>query len=196
MTYIWKIGDKMIEINIIDLKKEIDEITKYINEYEEIQLNLFNQLKESTINWQDGFSTQFESKIYLDKQEALNFLQQLKSKKEVYNFIYNKYNEIGKKISCNLNNKNTVINALNNCISQANSIINQFNRIDNSFYYWEYQTINSCENKVINVRNKLTNTVEKVSRLYHTVENIEKEIHAKIKELEEIKINDFDFVLN
>lgn len=186
----------MIEINIIDLKKEIDEITKYINEYEEIQLNLFNQLKESTINWQDGFSTQFESKIYLDKQEALNFLQQLKSKKEVYNFIYNKYNEIGKKISCNLNNKNTVINALNNCISQANSIINQFNRIDNSFYYWEYQTINSCENKVINVRNKLTNTVEKVSRLYHTVENIEKEIHAKIKELEEIKINDFDFVLN
>ena len=53
----------MIEVNVIDLKKEIDEITKYINEYEEIQLNLFNQLKESTINWQDGYSKQFESKI-------------------------------------------------------------------------------------------------------------------------------------
>lgn len=186
----------MIEVNVIDLKKEIDEITKYINEYEEIQLNLFNQLKESTINWQDGYSKQFESKIYLDKQEALTFLQQLKSKKEIYTFIYNKYNELGKRISCNLNNKNTIINSLDNCISQANSIINQFNRIDNSFYYWEYQTISTCENKIIDIKNKLNNSLSRVRSLYQKVESIEKDINAKIKELEDIKINDFDFILN
>lgn len=186
----------MIEINIMDLKKEIDEVNKYISEYEEVQLNLFNQLKESTINWQDEFSRQFESKIYLDKKETYILLCQLKDKNEVYNYAYNQYKEIGKKISCNLNNKNTIITTIDNCILQANSIINQFNAIDNSFYYWEYQTIEDCKNKVINVKNKLRNVLSNIRNIYQKIENIEIEVNAKIKELEEIKIHDFDFTLS
>ena len=148
LFYIQKKGDiHMLEINTSDLKCDINNLNSLIDEYEEIQLNLFNQLKDSCINWQDGNSLKFDNNIYLERKEAELILQTLKDKRDVFNFIYSKYSEIGKKISCNLNNKNKLLQAINNCESRFNSIINEFRKIDNSFYYQEYNITkeqNSC----------------------------------------------------
>ncbi len=185
----------MIKINSVELKKEIETLNNLISNCEEIQLNLFNQLKDATINWQDGNSIEFENKIYLEKQEADLILQSLNDKKDILNFIYDKYNELGKKIRCNLNNKTTVIHALENCYKQANSLITEFSKIDRSFYYSELDKIDNVKQKIINVKNKLDTTKITVSEIYTKIEEIEMEIKDKISELEEIKINSFEFSL-
>mgnify|MGYP004682564103 CR=1 FL=1 len=185
----------MIEINSVELKKEIEVLNNLINSYEETQLNLFNQLKDATINWQDGNSVEFENKIYLEKQEADLVLQSLNDKRDILIFIYDKYSDLGKKVRCNLNNKATIIHALENCYNQANSIINEFNKIDRSFYYSEINKIDVVKQKVLNTKIKLDNTKSIVSKIYNQIEEIEKEIKNKIVELEEIKINEFEFNL-
>lgn len=185
----------MLEVNNINLRKEIEQLSTLINEYEEIQLNMFNQLKDSSINWQDGNSIEFENKIYLEKQESNSLLQCLKDKKEILEFIFDKYSEMGKKIKCNLNNKSTVINSILNCQSQINNILNDFNKIDTSFYYSEKNLILKQKQNLLNVKKELLAVKKSIEKNYQKIEEIEKEIKSKINTLVDIKINDFDYNL-
>lgn len=186
----------MLEVNNLELKNKIDALNTLISEYEEIQLNIFNQLKDVCINWQDGNSIEFDNKIYLEKEESDLILQALNDKRDILNFIYNKYSDIGKKIKCNLNNKNTLIHSINNCQSQINNILNEFNKIDNSFYYSEYQSIINQKNKIISVKNKMSEVKNSVTKNYDRIEEIENDVKEKINNLLEIKINDFDYTLS
>ena len=184
----------MIDIDLTKLKNEIDKVKVIIDEYEEIQQNIFNQLKDSCINWQDGNSLVFEEKTYHEKQESELLLLSLKNKKEIYDFIYNSYSEIGKKIKCNLESKKNVLSSIENCISKTSIILNDFNKIDTSFYYYEKNDICKQKNCIKNIHRSLTNIKNSISKMY--AEKIEKEILIKIQELDNIKVNDFDYELN
>lgn len=185
----------MLEINTSELKNIIDSLNSLINEYELIQLNIFNQLKNCTINWQDGNSLVFDDKIYLDKQESKRILELLNEKKELYDYIYRSYSDIGKKIRFNLNGKNAIIYAIDDCCNKATSIINEFYNINRSFYYSEQNSIFYQKDRIIGVRNQLSEIKNSIIKLYDRIEVIEREIKNKITKLEKIKINDFDFNL-
>lgn len=186
----------MIEVNSIDLKINIGKLNLLIDEYENIQLNLFNQLKDSCINWQDGNSINFDNNIYLENQESKLFLQNLTNKKGTLNFIYDKYSEIGKKITCNLNSRDTLINTINNCYDQTVNIINEFNKVDKSFYYSEQYSIARQKEKIVDIKNELSELKNSIVKIYDKIKIIEEEINNKIKTLEIIKINSFDFNFN
>lgn len=183
----------MIDVNNVDLKNAIIELDSLINEYEEIEINLFNQLKDSCINWQDGNSIQFDNKIQLEKGESKLILESLKKQKDIYNYIYNKYNEIDKKIHCNLNNKNSVLFTIDNCYNETLNILDEFSRIDRSFYYEEQYSIFREKDRIIKIKNELYEIKISTEKMYDRIEGIEKEIKNKISSLEEIRINDFDF---
>lgn len=185
----------MLEVNNTNLKIEIAVLTKLINQYEEIKLNMFNQLKDACINWQDGNSLEFENQIYLENQEVDLILDSLNDKKEVLDFIYTQYSELGKTIKCNLNNRNTLVNLISNCQSQVNSILNDFNNLDRSFYYIEQEAIANQKNKILDTQTKLIEINNSITKNYNKIEEIENAIQEKINKLEKIKINDFDFNL-
>lgn len=184
----------MIEININEIKNNINSLQTLIEQYEEIKLNIFNNLKDVCINWQDGNSLVFDNKIFLEKQETELLIETIKAKKEVFNFIYEKYSDIGRKIRCNLNNKITLLNTIDNCYNQTINILNEFNKIDRSFYYTELNSIQNQKEKIITVKNKISIIKTQTSKLYSKIEIIEEEVKKKIKELEEIKINSFDYI--
>ncbi len=185
----------IIDVDMGELSNNIMGLTALIDEYENIKLNLFNQLKDSCINWQDGNSVKFDNEIYLEKQESDLFLQALKSKKEIFELVYTKYHEFGNKIKCNLNNKNSLLGQIDDCYNKASNIINSFNYIDRSFYYSEIYSISLQKDVIVGVRNKLSTIKTQVVNLFNKIENIEKEVKNKINALEAIKINDFDFYL-
>ena len=185
----------IIDVDMGELSNNIMGLTALIDEYENIKLNLFNQLKDSCINWQDGNSVKFDNEIYLEKQESDLFLQALKSKKEIFELVYTKYHEFGNKIKCNLNNKNSLLGQIDDCYNKAQNIINSFNYIDRSFYYSEIYSISLQKDVIVGVRNKLSTIKTQVVNLFNKIENIEKEVKNKINALEAIKINDFDFYL-
>lgn len=185
----------MLKINCVNLKNDINKLNSLIDEYEEIKLNLFNQLKDACINWQDGNSQEFDSKIYLEKVETNLILQSLKDKQSLFKFVYDKYSDIGSKIVCDLKNKTSVFSMVDSCLSQIDNILYEFNLIDGSFYYYEYQSIIRQKNKVLDCRNKLNQVRNNVSSMYTRIEQIEREVNDKIKMLSEVKINSFDYNL-
>ena len=185
----------MLEFDIASLKNDINKLNALIDEYEEIQLNLFNELKNSCLNWQDGNSIEFENKIYLEKVESSSIFRALTDKKEVLNFIYDKYSDLGKKIKCNLNGKNLLIHCIEDCENQINVIINEFNRVDNSFYYWEQQSITNQKNKIIKVKTELSEVKTTIIKTFSNLEEVEREVRKKMKKFEMLKITDFDYNL-
>lgn len=187
-------GEKMLEVNVLELKNNIVSLNSLIEEFNNIELNLFNRIKESCINWQDNNSIKFDIGIQLEKKEINLFINSLIAKKNVFEIIYNKYSEIGRKIKCNLNNKNSLLNSLDNSISKCQSIIEEFNRIDRSFYYSEQHSISNQKNSIYGVKTSLEEIRTSVSKLYINIESIEMLVNSKIASLENIRINNFDYL--
>ena len=180
----------MLDINILDLNLEAKKLNALIEEYENIQLNIFNQLKDSCVNWQDGNSLLFNDKIYQEKQESELFLLNLKKRKELYDFIYSNYIEIGKKIKCNLANQNSVLFFIDNCCEQIDSILYEYSKLDYGINIADVQKqiieLNNIKKGLLDIKNNIKKMCEKIRK-------IENEILLKIQNIEDVFINEFDF---
>lgn len=181
----------MIEVDVDQIKNKIDELKGLIDEYERIKLNIFNQLKNSCVSWQDGNSVIFDSEVYKDRIEADNILRSLKDQKGIFDIIYDKYNSIGKKIKTNLNSRDSLVNTVDSIISNIDGALNYFDTVDTSFYYNEKSTILSQKNKLKKTRDTLKSFRDSIDSVYKKIEGIEKEVKAKINELEQIEIKEF-----
>ena len=177
----------MIAVDTVNLKNDIDKLNRLISEYEEIQLNLFNELKDSCINWQDGNSLLFDEKIYLEKVEANAILESLSDRKSILVFVYDRYSSLGKKIKCNLDNKSKLINYIQECINDANSITNSLSSIDYN---------SGLENKMVLVKRKLMEIKKVINQFFDKVEMFEKDINNQINKLEKVIINEFNYKVN
>ena len=185
----------MLEVNVSDLKNDLETLNLLIEQYDDIRLNLFNQLKESCINWQDANSIEFDNKIYLEKQESDLFLQSLKDKKEVFDYICDKYSEIGKSIKFNLESKDTIIHTIDNCYNKVVDLLSEFDKIDRSFSYPEQYSIQRQRKRILEIKAKLSDIKNEIFKNYKKIADIENKVSVKISKLETIKINSFDYNL-
>ena len=93
------------------------------------------QYKEIKNHWSGKKSNDF-FKIYddmaLDQQKLLT---SLRSHLNLYKYVYNNYQTIGEKISCDITQKDFNIEKINNNILNLEKIINKYNNLgDISFY--------------------------------------------------------------
>lgn len=183
----------MIKVDIDQLNKVSNEITTYLDSYEETLLNLFSKLKDSTNDWNDAISRLFDEAMIAESNESQNFLSELKQRKNIFGYITEYYNNLGRKVKYDDTKKASLISKINSCISECNSIIDEFNKIDNSFYYSEYYIILNQKTKIVDVRTKLRNLKEKINKRIQNISDYEDDIATKISELETFKINEFTF---
>ena len=186
----------MNKIKINDLNKQIVVVDRLINEYEDVLLNLFHQLKESCMNWQDGNSKLFEEKIFSEKLESNVMFNKLCDYNYIYTFIYDNYKNLGKKIEFNLNNKMSLINNYNSIIDEFVDILNEFDNIDNSFYYSEYNKIKNLKYSLMNEKYTFINLKNNIIQILDNIDIIEKEVSSKISKLNNIDVKEFNFVFN
>lgn len=182
----------MIDVNTLDLRNEINLINGYICDYEEVQLNMFNELKNACINWQDGHSIEFDEKIVPERVEAYLIIKSLKNKVEVLNFLCEKYSELGNTIKCNLSGKDSLLLNVQDCLNKVNDILSDFNRVDRRFWYSELDNIDSMKSRLINVRARLEECKVSIVKTYNYIGELEGQIKTKVSELEDIKISTFD----
>lgn len=180
-----------MEINTSELKKHVTDLESLLKDYDEIKLNLFNQLKNSVMNWQDGNSLLFDNAMYIEKQEAENFYESLNQKKELFQTIYEKYCDIGKKIECKLGNKNALIRTVDYCISYANNAISELGSVDSSVV-----SVSGFKSSIEGVKRDLEDVKQKLVSMFDRIEQAEVEIKSKVRELEENHIPDFIFSFN
>lgn len=172
----------MIEVNTVALKQEVERLNKLLSEYEEIQLNLFHQLRDSCTNWQDGISLKFNQKVIADQKESNMLLQTIEEYKNVYQYIAVQYEAFGKKVKCDLDNRQSILSAIDQCSAETNNIISSLNAAGSTNISYIYQVLE-----------QLQSLRQNVVEIYRKIESIEHNINDKLKELAVINISEFTF---
>ncbi len=183
----------MIEIDTTKLKNELVRMETLLDEYEDIELNLFNQLNTALIDWQDGNSRTFERQVDLDRKETDLYMRSMRSKKEIFDYVYDKYRELGHRITIDLNGKTSVLGAIDACYDTVIDLERRLNQLDSSFDRTISEYAYTSKNKMRSIKANLSEMRTAVKKIYARVEDIEESVENRIKKLEEIKINDFDF---
>ena len=179
----------MIEVNVTGLKSDIKAISDLIEEQEETKLNLFNELKDScNVNWNDRNSYLFDKEIQLDSVETEKIINNLKQKRDLYDFIYQKYSELGNYVKCNLNNESILAQSMESSTTELEGIVGELSSslVDLTFLQRDIlSAINSLEVFKIKVGSALQN-----------IKGYEAAISAKINAIEIVKINEPNFNIN
>lgn len=183
-----------MEVNTSELLEKYNSLKNDYKLLEENQMNLFAQLSTiCNVDWQDGNSLVFSGEVEEERLETDNFQIYTMEKLEIFNYIYNKYVVLGKKVMCNLNRKSEITTAINNCVIQIDSIINEFHKTDLNFPYHEFHILRRKYQKFVNLKNRLNNINDYFDSLFTKIENIESEIATKIRELGDFKTREFNF---
>ena len=183
----------IVDINIKQLGSLASELNTLLDECDEAELNIFNQLKDACINWQDGNSIVFEEKKKDEKEQTQSFFAALQKRKEVFSSIYDEYKAIGNKLYANLEKKDSILKAIDDCIDKANDVIYELDGAERSFYYYELGLINNQRDAVYKVRDDLKTFRKKINDLYTKISSAEERIKTKISKLEDVKISLFNY---
>lgn len=175
----------MINVNVMELKTKLDNLKRLIEEYENIEINLFNQLKNSSISWEDANSIRFQDAIVEEKKESNEYVNNLKETINIFNEIYNSYINIGKKVKVNLNEKRNVLNSIENIKNKINNINKKINQIN-------VNEVSEIRYKIKSVYDNINSLKEIYVSLYKKLENIESSIKNKLNKLENIKIKNLE----
>ena len=183
-----------MELDVKELLSQYHSLLSQYSSLEEVQMNLFNNLSNIYgMDWLDGNSLSFGNAIDLERNETDSFRMCVWEKIGIFKYIYNRYSGLGKMIRCNLDKKEVVLSSVHNCIISVKAINNIFGIINLNFSYPEFETLRNKRQLFINMEKKLVNIKEYLVALYNKIENIERDIDSKIRELEEFKVNSFEY---
>lgn len=170
-----------MQINIDKLKIDITNYNKLIEEYESIYLNYYHEMESNISYWTSPYANSFFSTIEEEKKENINFYQELLSLKEVLNYIITSYQKYGRKVNCNLNQKDSIINKINNY--NIDEIINSYNELDLNLYPNIKEKIDKHKTKLSNSKKNKEKYKQKIKQYFNSLEEIEKEIKIKLSKI-------------
>ena len=186
----------VVDVNLEQIGNYIGQLNKLIDEFEEAELNVFNQLKDSCVNWSDANSLVFSEQISDEKKSTNLFLIALQDNVKLFDYICDEYRSIGTKIRFNLAKKDSIISAIDDSIMKATSAISALNSINSSFNYSALGSIQSQRSAIESAKRTLQNMREKVTTLYNRIKNIEDNVASRIMKIEEIKMTNFRYDFN
>jgi hypothetical protein len=186
----------MIKVDVSKLKTELEQLNSIIDEYDEIELNIFNQLKNSCNDWNDPRTPAFEEAVNKEKKESMSMLDSFKDVQNCLNYIIAQYETIGNRITVCLEKKSSIIKTYGSIESKINSIISTINSVDKSFSYSQKHNIIDLGDSFENLKNDLVDSRDRVRDLFKRIERIEENVAVKLRSLKEIEVEAFDYVLD
>lgn len=187
----------MLKVNLYNIKMILsgkNGVNTILNNYETDVLEIFNTLEDIYTNyWQDGIAVRFKDEMVMEKSNSLKFLSCLQERKTLINYIYNSYLKIGMIIYYEKNNKTSYLNNLKNIISSLKVTENNLSNIYVSNNVYANNNLKEALRKLKNVRYKLNNYYIQVSNLVKQIEEIERNIKAKINGLTDYYVKTFEF---
>ena len=182
VPYLKEIGDYMI-IDVNNIKDEIVKLNDLLDKYEDNYLNLYNEINNASSYWNDLISVKFFDSCKIEKIETKTTLEEIKSIIDIYNYILEKYQEIGKKIKFEIKNRDIVINGFNNYIIKVDDLIREYNSINFNCNIKISNMLNDQLYKLKNNRKILNNIKDKVKDIFDNIEEIEKEINLRLSKI-------------
>ncbi len=181
----------MLNINVKEMKSIINKIDTFNNNYEEIIMNLFKLLEETSLSWEDNKAYEFRNRIYYDKNETYKLLNLLRKYNNLNSFLCEKYENIGNNIVYDINSKDKLLKELDDNYKYSISITKDFDKIDKNIIYPEGRSLLTQKEKIIAVSKKLEEIKSSFILECKKIEDIEDYFNIKLKDLEEITIEEF-----
>lgn len=182
----------MINIDVKEMNNKIIELNNTIDEYNLTYLNLFNSINQLSESWISNNATNFFACMEHEKIETEELINSMKSQKDIYKYIYENYREIGNKVKCNLDAKDTIFTKVDNCIYKTKEIINLYQDINITKNYEEKESINKKYESTKKVLNKYKCIKENIKRIYGKIEEIEHEINRKLENIEPMQVDELE----
>ena len=186
----------MIYIKTKDIEKEVELLGKLINDYEKNYLYLFKELSDASFYWkEDAHAKEFFNEIKFEKYAETNHYNAILKTFRIFEYIKNKYREIGKQIYVNIEERDNILAKFNKCINETSELIVLFEHLDTSFCAEERPLINSQINRLYKLKNDYIATKQKVKEALDTIINIEKEVKIQLASYDIDPVQVFDINL-
>ena len=174
----------VLVVRIDDLVTELSSLSAIINNYEENYKSIFKELDNSKAFWDDGYAKSFYNDAIIENYQNKEHNSNIRSLEKIYQYIIDKYQEIGRKIEVELTYRDAILENFNKRISEIRDIINQYKSIDT--YYCPKER-NVIENQIKDLRATITamrKSKENFKDLFDNIEKIEKNVREKIAKVE------------
>lgn len=184
-------------VDVAGIRKEIQELNILLDEYENIYLNLYNEMLYASSFWVDSKAELFFKDAKIDKLKIMKTLEELKSAKSIYEYIVNTYGELGEKVAFNLNARNIIIDDFNYYIGRLNTVINIYISLDfhliPNYSYVFYRD----KKKMISNRDLMATLRDRIIHSFDKIKEIEDTVNGKISkfQIEFMSRDNFDIYL-
>lgn len=182
----------MMIVNTSDLKADITKLNNLIDKYEDIYLNLYNELNKSSFFWQDNKSKLFYDNANLEKLKIITTTNELRLLNDIYVYVHDSYVELGKIIEFDLKMKDKILSSFNICNEKLKNAIRNNNSVDVGFASEISSNIRDNIGNLSKMQSSLQDFKTIVKDSFNKIEEIEKEVKHKISnlKLEYIKESD------
>lgn len=177
-------------VNTKQLKEDLDLYSNLLSEYENNYLNYYNVISSFSFFWSDEHSKKFFNSIPKEKNYCQNMLNELKSIKEVYKYLYTKYSKFGKQIYIDLKNEDSILLKFDRYLEKANSIIHSFNNLNLSFCPELRPIVQEQKDNFLKTIEKMRDNRVFIKKYFEEIRNIEQTVKMKLKNLEFVVINE------
>lgn len=172
-----------MQVNVSNLKVNLDKFDKAISDYELTYLNIYNELNNSRQYANSNKFTKFYNACDKEKLSTSNFYEEILGLKRIYQFVYQSYQSIGKLIIFDLDNSDTLYREISDIKNKLNDIKRKLYNINTS----RFPEVSSSVNNSLRYISNILNDINSIELTYKNTQNkiieTEKRVTSKINNL-------------
>ena len=177
-----------MEVNVNKIKSEIINLDKTIEEYENNYLSLYNELNSFSFNWKSDKSDIFFDKKQKEKISINDFIVEIKSYRDFFDYILRTYGTMGEKVFYDITSYNEAHTKLISFINDLKSVLEKLKQLKcknpNSIV-----KVNQKIFKVSEYINELEMLNSRLNDIFKKIEEYEKDIKYRISKLSFMILN-------
>lgn len=161
-----------MKIQIDDIQNQLIFLNKQYDIYYDNYLKLYNILMDSSNYWNDMNSKAFYDKIITQKKDLNFILVEIKEVIDLYDYIYQLYKNIGKKIEFNIgfrNKMNEQFSLYLKCIDDIIKIYNNLNIEMNDEFLLQKNHFISVRKTLIDIQDKINSILDEIDKNEHLI---------------------------
>lgn len=172
-----------MKIDIDNLKISIDKLNNLLIDYEKIYKNFYHEMVNVKSYWHDNHANAFFERIQKEKKENIIFYKEFKAICDLYKYIFNKYQNIGKKIEFELDNRDILLGKIDDYINIIDDVINKYKHLDCNFALDESRYFIAERKEYAKIKNNLLEIRENNKNIIDDIASIEKQVKLKISKI-------------
>lgn len=195
--YLRKKVIKVLKINVQNMINATTELQTLIESYEENTQMITHELQNSELNWHDDNSGIFFDYIKLQKSQLTEFIANLYSTKNKYDYLISEIKKINnniRSIFSDQNKENGIIASYNSAIDELRNLRYRLGNLNTYFCsYYEQRLIRNEITRLNNNVNALESSKRRVIEMYRKLNDLEAKIITTLSKITIKNITEIDY---